>query len=230
MDNLDFERYYKKGGFASQRRYPNEQLIQFLAEHFFVIPKEKRKKIKLLEVGCGSGANLWMIAKEGFDAYGIDIAPTSIDLCKKMLRYWGVKAHVQTGNMRKLPFNDNFFDAVADVLSVEHTDLKGHTEAYREIFRCLKKGGRFFSWHLGTNSANFRNGGGRKLDRLTIDNAPNPSVPYSNNGLTCFLNPTTARTMLFSAGFRDIKIELVVRTYKNMTQKVEYFSIQAFRP
>lgn len=230
MDNLDFERHYEEKGFSSQRRYPNEQLIQFLAEHFFSVPKAQRKRIKCLEVGCGSGANIWMIAKEGFDTYGIDIAPTSIRLCKKMLHYWKVNANVKKGNMRALPFEDCFFDAVVDVLSVEHTDLNGHKEAYDEIFRCLKKGGKFFSWHLGTNSDNFRRGGGRKLDLLTIDNAPNPKVPYRNNGLTCFLTQATARRMLSVAGFRDIVIERVMRTYENMTQKVEYFSIQALKP
>lgn len=230
MNNLDFDRMYREKGLAAQRRYPNEPLIQFLAEYYFSIPKKRRGDTRILEVGCGSGANLWMIAQEGFDAYGMDISEAALELCAEVLQNYSVHAKLSAGTMQKMDFMDSFFDAVVDVLSVEHVDLEGHRAVYREIFRCLKKGGRFFSWHLGAGSVNFKEGGGRRIDRQTIDNAPNPEVPYSNNGLTCFLTPPSARRLLSDAGFSDISIERTVRTYKNMTQKIEYFSIHAMRP
>jgi len=230
MDNLVFEKHYKLSGFSSQRRYPNEALIRFLAEHYFSIPKGKRARIKCLEIGCGSGANLWMIAKEGLDTYGIDIAPTSIKLCKQMLTQYHVKAKVSVSTMQKLDFKDKSFDVIVDVMTVEHTNLQGHKQTYAEVFRCLKKGGRFFSWHLGSKSASFVDGGGERVDTLTVDNIPNTAVPYSNNGLTCFITPEVARKLLKSAGFIDIAIERVTRTYKNMKQEMEYFSISARKP
>lgn len=229
-DNLFFDRDYKSRGLDSQRRYPNEPLIQFFAEHYFNIPKSQRKNVRTLEVGCGSGANLWAIAKEGFDAYGMDISKTAIELCAEMLSSYGVDAKLSVGTFQKMDFESDFFDAVVDVLTVEHTDLVGHEAAYREIFRCLKKGGRFFSWHLGAESVNFKKGGGKKLDRSTIDNAPNLDVPYNNNGLTCFLTPVTAKKMLEDAGFAEIAIEKVIRSYRGMTQKIEYLAIQAVKP
>lgn len=59
-------------------RYPNEELVKFIGKNFFRIPKEERQNIKILELGCGQGANLWFLAKEGFDVYGIDISPSAI--------------------------------------------------------------------------------------------------------------------------------------------------------
>lgn len=230
MDNLEFEKHFQESGFHSQRRYPNEQVIQFLASHYFLLSRPKRKKIKVLELGCGSGANLWMVAKEGFDTYGIDIARTGIRLCRKMLESYGVKATLSVGNMRSLPYKNNFFDAVVDVLTIEHTTLKGHEQAFAEAYRCLKRGGRFFSWHLGAGSINFMRGGGKKLDRYTTENTPNTSVPYPNNGITCFLTAPLAKRMLKSAGFADINIERITRSYKNMTQEIEYFAISARKP
>ncbi len=230
MDNLGFEKRYKTEGFVFQRRYPNEQVIQFLASHYFSLPRSKRRKIKVLELGCGSGANLWMIAKEGFDTYGIDLAPTSIDLCKQMLASYGVKAHVSVGNMKHPNFRSAFFDAIVDVVSVQHTNVKGHQEAYDNIFRCLKKGGRFFSWHLGSKSINFTHGGGKKLDRYTVDNTPRTTVPYPNVGILCFLTAPLAKRLLKASGFVDIHIERVTRTYKDMTQKVEFFAINVRKP
>ena len=230
MDNLVFEKHYKLSGFSSQRRYPNEALIRFLAEHFFSLPKGKRERLKCLEIGCGSGANLWMIAKEGLDAYGMDIAPTSIKLCKQMLVQYGVKAKLSVGTMQKLDFKEKSFDAIVDVMTVEHTNLQGHKETYAEVFRCLKRGGRFFSWHLGAQSISFIRGGGKRVDALTVDNVPNTAVPYSNSGLTCFITSAVQRRLLKKAGFTDIRIERVVRTYKNRTQQIEYFSVDAKKP
>lgn len=227
MDNLEFEKKYRTSGSASQRRYPNEQTVQFLASHYFSLPQSKRRNVKVLELGCGGGANLWMVAKEGFDAYGVDIAPSSIALCKRMLKGYGVKAKLSTGNIKKLDFKNDFFDVILDVFTVEHTTLAGHRQAFTEAFRCLKHGGRLFSWHLGSKSINFTRGGGTKLDRYTVDNTPNTNVPYANNGITCFITAPLANKMLKEAGFTDISTERVTRTYRQMTQEVEYFAITA---
>lgn len=230
MDNLEFEKQYKAPKLFHQRRYPNEALIRFMADHYFSLPLGKRMRIKCLEVGCGTGANLWMIAKEGFDTYGMDIAPTSIGLCKQMLASYGVKAKLSVGDMKKLDFKDKFFDAIVDVMTVEHTDLQGHKETFSEIFRCLKKGGRFFSWHLGSQSISFTKGGGKRVDALTVDTVRNTAVPYHSAGVTCFITPVVARRLLKEAGFRNIKVERVTRTHKNMIQNTEYFSIDAYKP
>lgn len=226
MKDLQFEKLYKTQGFDSQRSYPNEALIRFLSANYFNLPRAKRKKIKILELGCGSGANLWMLAKEGFDAYGIDIASTGIKLCKKMLKKWNVFAKAEKGNMRKLGFPDNFFDAIVDVVSVQHVNLKGHSEIYRETYRCLKTGGKLFQWHLGTRSVSFKMGGGKKIDSNTIDAIRNPKVPLSGCGLVCFLTPAVAKKMLKEAGFKNIIIESHIRTYQNRKQKIEYLAIQ----
>lgn len=226
MNDLQFEKYYKIKGFGAQRRYPNEALIQFLAANYFGLPSQKRKKIKILELGCGSGANLWMMAKEGFDVYGIDVAPTGIKLTKKMMKLWNVSATVELGNMRKLNFPDNFFDAIVDVVSVQHADLKGHRVIYREVYRCLKPGGLFFQWHLAAKSVSFIKSEGKLIDKLTVDKIINPDVPFYGCGLICFLTAKEAEKMLETAGFENINIEVYTRTYKNRSQIIEYLAIQ----
>ncbi|MBU0496501.1 MAG: class I SAM-dependent methyltransferase [Candidatus Thermoplasmatota archaeon] len=227
MDNYHSEDYFKKMGFASQRRYPNESIIRFLATHFFHLNAEQRKRVKILEVGCGSGANLWMVGKEGFSAYGIDIASTGLELCREMMKKWGVNADVRLGNMKKIDFDDNYFDLIFDIVSMQHMDLEDHLKSYVEIFRCLKKDGLFFQWHLGDRSISFVESGGNLVDKLTVDNIYNDSVPLSNNGLVCFLSPAEARNLLSIAGFSNIDVESSTRTYINMTQTIEYLEISA---
>ena len=79
-----YEKSYKDLGLGAQRRYLNK-LCRFMGRNFFKIPREGREAIKVLETGCGSGANLWMIAREGFDTYGIDLSEEGVALCQKML-------------------------------------------------------------------------------------------------------------------------------------------------
>lgn len=227
MDNTHFEKKFQKIGLASQRRYPNEVLIQFLAQNYFHLPKNKRKQIKILELGCGSGANLWMVAREGFSAYGIDIAPTGIKLCGRMLKSWNVRADIRLGDMRRICFGDDFFDAIFDVVSMQHLNLEEHEVSYREAFRCLKKGGLFFQWHLGARSVSFGEGGGVKIDKLTVDNITNPSMPLYDAGVTCFLTVAETYRLLKCSGFKNISMETSIRTYKNRRQIVEYLSIIA---
>ena len=37
-----YERSYATEGINAQRRYPNEELVRFMARHFFKIPREER--------------------------------------------------------------------------------------------------------------------------------------------------------------------------------------------
>lgn len=98
---------------SSQPKYPCELLVSFLAGKYFLRPK--KNKIKILELGCGNGANLYMVAKEGFSAYGIDFSENAIRLCEKKLKEWQVSARLRIGDMRSLPYPDNFFDVIYDI-------------------------------------------------------------------------------------------------------------------
>src|ERR1700704_1186222 len=94
-----YETSYSREGFSAQRRYPAEELCRFMGRHYFGLPRLSRGVIRILEVGCGSGANLWMIAREGFDAYGIDLSVEAIRLCADMLASYGVTAHLKAADM-----------------------------------------------------------------------------------------------------------------------------------
>lgn len=225
-----FERQYRSSGFDSQRRYPNEHLIAFIAGNYFSLPRNKRKKVNILELGCGSGANLWFLAHEGFDAYGIDTAPTGIRFCRSMLKAWGVEAEIAVGDMRKLTFPDGFFDAVVDVVSLQHVSFEEHPAVLAEVFRCLKKGGKFFVYHLGENSISYLHGGGKIVSRNTIDNITDPTKPLHGNGLTCFLSANEARTLLQGAGFAEIMVDTVSRTYNDQEFSMEYLVMRAVKP
>ncbi|NQZ06898.1 MAG: class I SAM-dependent methyltransferase [Algicola sp.] len=219
-----FERQYQDSGFGSQRRYPNESLIGFLAGNYFRIPLEKRKSLRVLELGCGSGANLWLIAKEGFDTYGIDFAPTGITFCKDMLASWQVEAKLEVADMTQLPFEADYFDAIVDVVSMQHLNYQQHKLAYSEVNRTLKPGGKFFSYHLGENSISGRTAQSY-IDHCTVADIA-PGYPLAGNGPTCFLAGNEARKLMGNAGLINCNVEKQQRSYANQTQWIEYLIIQ----
>ncbi|MCP4050810.1 MAG: class I SAM-dependent methyltransferase [bacterium] len=87
-----YEDSYKEKGLNAQRLYPNEELLRFFGREFFSkIDRNKRGHIKVLELGCGSCSNLWMVSKEGFDSYGLDLSEEAVNLGQEMLSYWGMQ-------------------------------------------------------------------------------------------------------------------------------------------
>src|SRR5262249_21426669 len=110
-----YDRSYHSSGFAAQRMYPNEELLRFFGSYYFGLPSEARRRVRVLEVGCGSGANLWMIAREGFEAHGLDLSTDGLALCREMLHKWGTSALLKQGDMTNTDYENSFFDVLVDV-------------------------------------------------------------------------------------------------------------------
>lgn len=210
------------------RNYPNEEFIRFMGRNFLGISSE-RGDIKILEIGCGNGANLWMVAKEGFQAYGVDSSHTSLKLCKETFKKWEVRGNLYLGDLRSLPFKDEYFDAVFEVRAIEYVTYTDHKRCYSEIRRVLKDRGKFYSFHFGKGSWDFTYGGGKLIDKDTVDNTPNEGAIFPNCGINCFLDEKDLRELLKGVGFKDIKIEKVIKTYENITKTAEYLSVECIK-
>ena len=90
----------------------------------------------LLDIGCGTGAMLDMLAPFGA-VVGADFAPQALEFCRTRGDYPLTRADV-----RRLPFAEASFDAVTAMDVIEHID--DDKAASAEIFRVLRPGGRLF--------------------------------------------------------------------------------------
>lgn len=224
-----FDQKYQDSGMRSQRSYPNESLIQFVASNYFSLPLAGRKNIRILEVGCGSGANLWMLSKEGFDTYGIDSSQAGIDLAAQHLgTKWNVEADLQLGSFTSLPYGDAFFDVVVDIVSLQHLNLEDSSLALQEIRRVLKQGGAFFSYRLSDHSVMYEHSAGKWIDAATVDNIADDTLPLANNGPITFWSPSLARMMYTKANIAIEEIERMGRTYSTGSY-VEYLAITGIK-
>lgn len=100
---------------------------------------------KILDLGCGSGRHVVYFAKHGFDTYGIDIAKEGLKLTQKWLKDEGLKAKLKLGNIyRKLPYQNDYFDAVISTATLHHEVIAKIRAAIKEIERVLSPGGFVF--------------------------------------------------------------------------------------
>ena len=67
-----------------------------------------------MEIGCGSGNNLYYFAENGFDTYGIDSDEIAIKYAKDLLKSKELKTNIRVGNVVRLPYKDNKFDLILD--------------------------------------------------------------------------------------------------------------------
>jgi SAM-dependent methyltransferase len=99
---------------------------------------KKHQGDKVLEVGCGTGADLLQFAKHGALATGVDLTTNHVELARNRV---GKLAVVHQADARHLPFEDESFDYVYSHGVLHHCDEPG--QVVREIFRVLRPGGRF---------------------------------------------------------------------------------------
>jgi ubiquinone/menaquinone biosynthesis C-methylase UbiE len=218
---------YRSSGFNAQRRYPNEELLRFLGVNFFdKNEKKERQKIKVLEVGCGSCANLWMVSKEGFDSYGLDLSHEALSLGEKMLDTWKVKASLQQGSFLDMPYEDETFDVVIDILSMYCVNHNEYIAGIKEVYRVLKNNGIFFSYTTGQDSTVFSNyHPSIKLDDHTLNGIFRKDSPYSGNHYPFhFWNKADYKKAITKVGFNVDYIESTKKTYCKGKEFVEYIS------
>ena len=124
-------------------KYPGESLIRFIARNFY---QKDRSQIKILEVGFGQGANLWYIAREGFQAYGVEGSESAVNKARQRMKEDKLEATLHAGDIINLGiFENNFFDAVIDVECIYCNTIANSTKIFEEIKRVLKPGGLFYS-------------------------------------------------------------------------------------
>src|SRR6266576_7288 len=93
-----------------------------------------KQQPRILDVGCGTGANLQMLAQFGA-AEGVDVSTEALDFCRAR----GL-AEVKQGAAESLPFEDASFDLVTGLDVVEHLD--DDIAGLGEMRRVLRSGGR----------------------------------------------------------------------------------------
>lgn len=123
-------------------RYPWDSVVRFVFRHAPETPY--RGDVRILEVGCGTGSNLWFCAREGFSTTGVDASDKAIEVARQRFDEEGLVSDFRVADFTHLPFENAMFDLVIDRAAITTTGCGAGKRAIREVQRVLKTEGLFF--------------------------------------------------------------------------------------
>lgn len=124
-----------------QKTWSEKKLAELIAAcgGDYVLPyflKYLPKQGKILECGCGLGQWVIYLSRLGYQMAGLEIVPDCVQTCKKIFP----EADVRVGDVRRMPFPENFFSGYISLGVVEHM-IEGPESTLQELRRVLKPGG-----------------------------------------------------------------------------------------
>jgi SAM-dependent methyltransferase len=143
---------------------------------------------RVVDFGCGSGANTALLAGRGGHVWGIDISEDLLRLAKRRLAVSGREggATFIAGSAHDMPFPDESIDVLFGIAILHHLDLD---LVAREVRRVLKPGGRAIFQEPVRNSPVIR--------------FVRSLIPYRAPDISPYERPLTdAELQRFAAGFK----------------------------
>jgi ubiquinone/menaquinone biosynthesis C-methylase UbiE len=196
--------------FQSQEwgKYPPEELVRFIGRNYKNL---KRNDISILEIGCGPGANLWFLHREGYKVSGIDGSKTAIEKAETRLNEENIGLNkypqdLKVGNFSNLPWRTNEFDLVVDIFSLYANTRETIKKTLDEIERVLKPEGKLFCKLWGTKTTGFNEG--KEIEKYTFDELK--TGPCANMGISHFFDRDEI-SEIFSK-FKIINIDTIFRS------------------
>jgi SAM-dependent methyltransferase len=101
---------------------------------------------RLLDLGCGGGAQIPLLQELGWTVTGVDVSEDQLRLARGR-----VEAELVQADAAELPFEHASFDVVASL--VTHTDVDDYPRALAEAARVLRPGGLLV--HVGLHPCFF---------------------------------------------------------------------------
>jgi SAM-dependent methyltransferase len=131
---------YARG--AQLNRWPYDGVVSFLLRE---APRGvAREHVRVLELGCGAGNNLWCAAREGFSAAGIDASASAIRVARERFAAEGLAVDLRVGDFGALPWEDARFELAFDRAALSCVAHAHAARALAELARVHKPGGLFW--------------------------------------------------------------------------------------
>lgn len=120
---------------AYRRRQPEPQLSRLLK------PGGGHRR-KALDIGCGWGRHLTLLAEIGWRVTGLDWAQSAVNHSREALVEQRLEGAVIKGDYRRIPFRDGEYYLVVATDVLHHGRLADFKRALGEIKRVLRLGGQ----------------------------------------------------------------------------------------
>lgn len=146
---LGWEPIWREHGARWELQQPQPQVLELIE----TLQREGARRV--LDLGCGLGRHLLVLAAEGFEAYGSDVSPTALDTCRRRLREAGLSATVTRGEMTDIPQPDGFYDAVIAWHVLYHATVADMLRAIGGVRDKLKERGYLLATFISTSDGQY---------------------------------------------------------------------------
>ena len=106
---------------------------------------------RVLDVCCGTGAQVFQYEQKGAIATGVDQEPSMIELAEKNRKRWGFNhSTFRVASATELPFPDGYFDCASISLGLHEMERDERNRAVSEMKRVVKREGvlMFIDFHV----------------------------------------------------------------------------------
>ncbi len=133
----EWEDWYRRRDYREMPWYsarPSPWLVRVVRQQRF------RPRTSILDVGCGTGSNVLWLARRGYSASGVDVAPTAIATARDRARRAGVDVDLRVASADALPFGRERFDGAVDNGCFHSLPIRQRAPYVRELVRVLRPG------------------------------------------------------------------------------------------
>lgn len=184
-------------------KYPSEHVIRFVARNFYNVLD--RTKIKILDFGCGAGANTWFLARENFDVYAFDGAEKAAERARNRLNAEGLSADIRCFDALEVDYEDDFFDSVIDNVCIYANTIDSISKMYNEVYRILKNNGKLLTTVFTTKTSGYADVNAKKIEEHTYTDIT--YGPLCGRGVAHFFEENELIEILNKIGFQNINVE-----------------------
>jgi ubiquinone/menaquinone biosynthesis C-methylase UbiE len=128
------DRYQKLAKVYDRFYLPGEKAFQKAGLKLY----PPRENIKVLDIGCGTGAQLSLYESQNCQLFGIDCSPAMLEVARRKL---GGKADLRLENASHTTFNSGFFDLVLIEMALHEMESELRIEVLKEAKRVLRQDG-----------------------------------------------------------------------------------------
>ena len=185
--------------------WPWSDLVSYVIRY----TNSTRKKMRVLELGCGAGANIPFFLEQGFKYYGIEGSNTIINKLKES--FPKIENNLVAGDFTKQIQFEEKFDLVVDRASLTHNNTDGIKNCLELVYDKMKKNSMYIGidWY-STEHYNYSNFV-KKLDMYS--RTEYSKGQFANVGTVHFTNKSHL-LKLFK------KFEILVLEHKVITKEI----------
>lgn len=134
---------------------------------------------KVMDLGCGTGRHTIYLANKGFHVYATDVSETGLEITKSKVHNLDLgNVEFRQHDMRDIPFESGFLDAILCVWTTGHGTLSDAQRNVNEMYRVLKSSGIVVIDYISTDDAHYGKGQMIEKDTFLNNMEGEESIPH----------------------------------------------------